>query len=88
MMWRDENSSFAKADIKCGSLSCMTTSGFPYLVMILSRNSLANPSDDNVLVQGIALMVLESQSTITRMESKPCNGERSVMRSKDTICQL
>ena len=77
--------SFAKAEVKHGSLSEMIRLGSPNQGTKCCRYSLAMPGPSIVLLQGMNFAALEHPwSTIVSTESNPCDLGRSVMRSIET----
>jgi len=77
--------SFTNAEVNQGSQSEMILLGSPNQGTRCFRYSSATPVPSIIFVQGMNLAALEQPwSTIVRMESKPCDFGRSVIRSIDT----
>jgi len=76
--------SFANAEVNWGLRSEMILLGSLNQGMRCFRYSSATPVPSIVFMQGMNLAALEQPwLTIVRMESKPCDLERSVIRSID-----
>jgi hypothetical protein len=82
LIFNSFNSSWNALAANLGSLSEIILSSSPNLLKRLSRRSVALPSHVIVFIQGHKITPFERpRSTMTRIESYPSTGGRSIIKS-------
>ena len=81
------DSDFQKCEVKMDPRSETTKSGMPCRWIICLRNMLVNLGASVDFRQGVKCDIFVNRSIKTRIESKPFDGGKSVMKSQETDFQ-
>src|SRR5216117_3509048 len=81
------DSDFQKCEVKMDPRSETTESGMPCRWIICLRNMLVNLGASVDFRQGVKCDIFVNRSIKTRIESKPFDGGKSVMKSQETDFQ-